>query len=433
MQVETKKLAGCLVSVRVRESAAEMLKFRAKALDNFRKQAKIPGFRAGAAIPEEIVIAHYGQEALKEAMLEEALDALYRKALKKSGVLPVDQGTVKKVDSFSPLDVTIEIETYPEVKIDDKKADKIKLPMAKAAVADAQVKAEADKLVERFSSWEAKDGVAALGDRATVDAQGYEPGADGKAIPETKVASYPLTLGSGSFIPGFEEKLVGVSEGGEASFEVTFPADYHSEAFKSRKVRFVAKVLKVESKKVAVLDDALAAKIRGPQATAEGLLRDIRSRLEEAAQNEARAKFEEALLDELLKVTEVEPGEKLLAHEVDKAFADHKARLEEEGLDFKSYLEHLKTDEAAFKEEKIKPVALRRLKAELVLHELKERRKPEVSEDEVRAEVDKLLARYTDATFRAKVENEIYKPGTAYWEEVKTKMSYRKIVDAFAA
>lgn len=430
MQVETKKLKGCLVEIRVRESAAEMLKFRNKALDRIRSQAKIPGFRPGASIPESVIVDSYGQAAIDEATLEEALDALYRKALKKSGVLPVEQGAVKKVDSRSPLDVTIELEVYPEVKIDAKKTDKIKLPLVIAPVADALVEKEADALRERFTTWKEKAGVASKGDRVTVDAQGYEE-KGGKEIPETKVAAYPLTLGPNSFIPGFEEKMEGTSAGGETSFDIVFPADYHSKAFQKRKVHFMVKVSKVESKEVPALDDALAAKLRGPSATAKGLRDDIKKRLTESAENEARAKFEETLLDELLKVTEVEPGDKLIAHEVERVFADHKGRLEEEGVEFKSYLEHLKLDEAKFKEEKIKPVALRRLKAELVLHELKEQRKPVVTDEEVKAEVDRLLARYTDAAFRSKVENEIYKPGTAYWEEVKTKMAYRKLVDSF--
>lgn len=430
MQVETKKLKGCLVEIRVRESAAEMLKFRAKALDRIRAQAKLPGFRAGSSIPEDVIVSSYGEAAVKEAMLEEALDALYRKALKKAGVLPVEQGAVKKVDAFSPLDVTIELETYPEVKIDLKKADKIKLPLEIPAVAEADVQKEVAALRERFSTWSEKSGVAAKGDRVTVDAQGYEE-KGGKEIPETKVAGYPLVLGSNSFIPGFEEKLEGVSAGGETAFDVTFPADYHSKAFQKRKVHFVVKALKVDSRSVPEMDDAMAKKVRGPAATAEGLLAEIRKTLADAKENEARAKFEETLLDKLLEVTEVEPGDKLVAHEVEKVFADHKGRLEDEGLDFKSYLEHLKLDEAKFKEDKIKPVALRRLRAELVLHELKEQRKPEVKDEEVKSEVDRLLARYTDAAFRAKVENEIYKPGTAYWEEVKTKMAYRKLVDSF--
>lgn len=430
MQVETTKLKGCLVQVRVRESAPEMLKFRTKALDRIRQQAKIPGFRAGATIPEDVLLSHYGEDAIKEATLEEALDALYRKALKKSGVLPVEQGSIKKVESVSPLDVIIELETYPEVKIDLKKADKIKLPLEIPAVKEADIQKEVDGLRDRFVAWNLKDGVATKGDRVTLDAQGYEA-KGGKEIPETKVAAYPLVLGSNSFIPGFEEKLEGVSTNGETSFDITFPADYHSKAFQKRAVHFVVKVSKVESKVLPELDDALAQKLRGPTATAEMVRKDIAQHLQETLTTQARGAFEEKLLDELLTITQVEPGDRLISHETDRVFADHKARLEEEGLDFKSYLEHLKTDEAKFKEEKVKPMALRRLKAELVLHELKEHRKPEVSDTEVKSEIDRLLSRYTDATFRAKAENEIYKPGTAYWEEVKTKMAYKKLIDTF--
>ncbi len=431
MQVDVKKLKDCKVEIRVRETAEEMAKFRRKALARMSEHAKVPGFRPGTQLPESVIVANYGEEAVEEATMERALDALYGRALREAGVLPVERGGIKKVDGKVPLDVTIEVEVYPEVEVDEKKAAKVKLPAEKAEVSAAEAEKEIESWRAQLGTWKEEARAARDGDRATIDAQGYEPGKDGAAIPETKVASYGLVLGSGSFIPGFEEKLVGKAAGEEVSFEVTFPSDYHSKAFQNREVRFSAKVLKVEGKERPALDDAFAQRVRGPMATAAGLVEQVRKEMLEARESEARAKFEEALLEELLKFAVAEPGERLVAKETDRVFHEHRERLESDGMDFKHYLEHLKMDEAKFKEEKIKPVALRRLKAELILRKLKDERKPEVKDEEVRAEVDRLLARYADAAFRAKVEKEIYVPGTSYWEEVKSKIAYKKIVDSF--
>jgi len=174
---------------------------------------------------------------------------LYPKILKKENIIPVAPGNITELKSMSPLEFTIEVEIFPEVEIDEKKLDAIKVKRTPVKVDKKEVEAELAAIKERFTHYHeagshTEDGADTSvtkienSDRVTISAQGYDK-KGGEAIAETAVPNYPLVIGSGNFIPGFEEKLIGAKVGDEVAFDITFPESYHADDFKNRKVYFV--------------------------------------------------------------------------------------------------------------------------------------------------------------------------------------------------
>ena len=152
-----------------------MSKYRTKACAKLSEHANIKGFRKGTEISEDILVSHFGEEMIQHHMLEEALETLYRKALKKADVLPVDHGSIKEIKSYSPLELTMTVEVYPDIKIDQKKVKKISVKTTPVSVSAEEIQAEIDTVAEQHVSWTPrKTSAIKSGDRVLIDAQGYD-------------------------------------------------------------------------------------------------------------------------------------------------------------------------------------------------------------------------------------------------------------------
>lgn len=439
MQTTVTKKSPFLLSIEVKESGAEFEKAQKLAIEDFRKNGKINGFKPGTA-PDNVIIKQFGQSAIDQHAVDIIIDKIYPKILKKENIIPVAPGNITELKSTNPLEFVIEVEIFPEVTIDEKKLDAIKVKKTNFKVMKKEIDEEIEAIKRRFTHYHeagvhADDGADTShtaienGDRATVTAQGYDK-KGGDAIPETAVPSYPLVIGSGNFIPGFEEKLIGAKAGDEVAFDITFPADYHSEEFKGRKVHFVVNVEKVEKPHAPEFTEDFIEKLRGVKTDLEGFKEIIKKEISARKETENRRKDEDTLMKKMLEAATIEVGPALVANEVNQVFAEHSENLAQQGLNMKQYLEHIKMDEEAYKETVVKPEAERRLRAELLLRKIREIREVEATEAEIKEELEKIIAQYQNAEVVARLREKLV-PGDMYYEDIKNRLAYRKTVDMF--
>lgn len=440
MQTSSKKINAYMVELTIKENTKEVEKAREEAIDLIRKNANIKGFRKGAHIPEDVIIKEYGEDMIRERAVNMLLDKIYQKALQKEGIVPVSAGAVKEVKSESPLEVVLEVEILPTPLIDEKKMKKIKVKKTAVKVEEDEVTSTIAEIEKRFTHYHdagahAEDGFDASavaiekGDRVTIDTQGFEK-KDASAIPETKVAAFPLVIGSGSFIPGFEDKMIGKKVGEVVEFDITFPADYHAPEFKNRKVFFMTTIFRIEKAHKPTWDEDFIEKLRGVRTDFEGFKELLRKEIQGEKEYQARAKDEHNLLTELMKITELEVGPSLIESEVARVWDEQKHNIESQGYKMSDYLAHAKKDEGMYKEEVVKPEAIRRVKAELILKQVREMLGIESDETEVQAEVEKVISQYSNQDVITRLRAKLI-PGDAYYEDIKNRVTYRKVVDSF--
>ncbi len=440
MQSTAVRKNSYLYEVTVKESGVEFEKARAHVIDDIRTQGKVKGFKKGSEIPESVIVREYGEPMIESQALDKLLAKIYPKILKKENLVPVAPGQVTSVKSTNPVEFTLEIEVFPEVSVDEKKLAKIKIKKTHVEVTEAEVEKEIEAIKARFTHFHeaghhTHDGadtsnlMIETGDRVTLSAQGYDK-KWGDAIAETRVPNYPLVIGSGSFIPGFEEKLVGAKVGDEVAFDITFPKDYHSAEFQGRKVHFVASIEKIEKPHTQEFTEDFIEKLRGKKTDLVGLKEILKWEILQKKESEAQAKDEDTLMKAILEIATIEVGPELIKSEVNQVFNEHAGNLEQQGYNIKMYLEHLKQSEEGYKDEVVKPEAERRLKAELLLRKIRELQKIEPSEAEVSTEIEKVIAQYGSEEVISRLRTKLV-PGDGYYEDIKNRLAYRKVVEQF--
>lgn len=429
MKIEKNLLPNSIVELVVEEDAKNMGKYRKQALDYLEKNADIKGFRKGSKIPENILIRQYGDEYINRITTDFAIDNIYRKALSQEKLMPVAQAEIKEVISESPLKFKMHIEVLPTIEIDNKYKN-IKFKKQKVSVSDDEVKAALEQIEVKFTKFEEtkdKNAKTEMWDRVTIDTEGSE---NWKILENTSMVWYPLILGSNILVPGFEEQIVGASIESELEFPVVFPKNYHNAGFAGKKTIFKVKVLKIEKAIKPEFTPEFIEQLRGKKLDLDGFKNLIKEEINETKEANARIEEETKLIDELVKLTKMEIWEGLLRSHTEKVFSEIKENITKDGLKVSDYLESLKMDEEQYKDVNVKPIALKRLQGELILHKLSELEKVEVTEEETNKEIELILARFgsEDVLVRLKA---LYVPGTKYYEELKERIGYRKLIDSF--
>ncbi len=428
------------LSINIKESAVELEKAKKHVIEEIRAKGKVKGFKQGSNIPDTVIIREYGEAAIEQQALDAVIGKVYPKILKKENIIPVAAGQITEIKTTSPIDLTLEVEVFPEIEIDEKKMNKIKVKRTPVEIEKDAVENELAEIKKRFTHFHeaghhTDDGADTshlaieTGDRATITAQGYDK-KWGDAISETRVPNYPLVIGSNSFIPGFEEKLIGAKVGDEVAFDITFPKDYHSDDFKGRKVHFVANVEKVEKPHTPEFTEDFIEKLRGKRTDLAGLKDILATEIKTRKENESRAKDEDILMQQMLAVASFEVGPELLKSEIDQVYAEHAGNLEQQGYSMKMYLDHVKKSEDMYKDEVVKPEADRRLKAELLLRKIREMKQVEPTDSDIKEEVEKIIAQYGSAEVVERLRAKLV-PGDTYYEDIKNRLAYRKVVDTF--
>ncbi|MBR2336011.1 MAG: trigger factor [Clostridia bacterium] len=374
------------------EFAIDKEVFEAAVEKVYRKQVKkinVPGFRAGKA-PRAIVEKMYGKGVFYEDAINDLIPDNYTAAVKEAGLEPVGQPEIDIVSiDDNGLVLSAIVPVKPECKIDGYKG----LNVAKKVEAVTEEEIDNDiKMVRERNSREIEvegDTAAEMGDVAKIDFEGF---IDGVAFEGGKGENYSLKLGSGSFIPGFEEQVAGHKIGDEFDVNVPFPADYHAEELAGKEACFKCKVNSITKVELPELDDDFAKDVSEFDTFAE-YRADVKAKIEKRHENAAEAEFEEKLIDALIEKLVAEIPEAMFVAETENFVRDYDNRLRQSGLDLKTYFQYTGLDLDALRAQ-LRPQAEKQVKARLALEAVATAEAIEVAEDELTAEYETIAKAY---------------------------------------
>lgn len=365
------------------------------------KTVKIQGFRPGKA-PKHLIEKQIDQSALQSEFLEQAVNRAYITALQSEKIRPTAQPaiTISKFVPFDTLEFTAEFDAVGEIKLADYK--KIKLAPKPVKVTKEQIDAVMADLKGRIADKEDVKRAVKSGDQATIDFAGIdaktrEPisGGDGK--------DYPLLIGSNSFIPGFEQNVIGMKADDTKDFEIIFPADYGVATLQKRKVVFTVIVKSVQAIKEPKLDNAFAAKV-GPFTTMAELTADIKKQLTHEATDQNRRNFENELLETIANKSTVAIPDSLIEEEITRLEEEEKRNLVYRGQTWQEHLDAEGETDETHREKNREPATLR-VKAGLVLGEIADIEQIDVTPEELEMRVQLLKGQYTDVAMQAELDN----------------------------
>ncbi|MFQ7158418.1 MAG: trigger factor [Ruthenibacterium sp.] len=360
----------------------------AKAYKREAGKYNIPGFRKGKA-PRHMIEKMYGEDVFQYSAVNDLFPAEYDKAVEASGIEPVDRPEVDIVSMNTEDGVVLKavVTVKPEMKV----GNYIGLKAEKAAntVEDAAVDAEMNRLRERNARLVAREGKAQDGDITDIDFEGF---VDGEAFDGGKGEHFSLTLGSGQFIPGFEEQIVGHEAGEEFDVNVTFPEDYHAKELAGKAAVFKVKLNEVQYKELPVADDEFAKDV-SEYDTLDEFKASIRKNMEEAAEKQAELEVENALVDQLVATLEGDIPPVMIETRIDEMVRDFDYRLSQQGLRLADYLKYIGGDEAKFREG-FKEQAEKQVKMRLALEAVAKAENIEASEEDFENEVKRIADTY---------------------------------------
>ncbi|QZY31727.1 trigger factor [Bacillus amyloliquefaciens] len=382
------------------------------------KQVSIPGFRKGK-VPRGLFEQRFGVEALYQDALDILLPVEYPKAVEEAGIEPVDRPEidVEKIEKGESLIFTAKVTVKPEVKLGDYKG--LGIEKDDTAVTDEDVQNELKALQERQAELVVKEeGAVENGDTVVLDFEGF---VDGEAFEGGKAENYSLEVGSGSFIPGFEEQLTGLEAGAEKDVEVTFPEEYHAEELAGKPAVFKVKIHEIKAKELPELNDEFAKDIDEEVETLADLTEKTKKRLEEAKENEADAKLREELVLKASENAEADVPQAMIDTELDRMLKEFEQRLQMQGMNLELYTQFSGQDENALKEQ-MKEDAAKRVKSNLTLEAIAQAENLEVTDEEVEAELTKMAEAYN-----MPVEN--IKQAIGSTDAMKEDLKVRKAID----
>lgn len=360
----------------------------AKAYKREAGKYNIPGFRKGKA-PRHMIEKMYGEDVFQYSAVNDLFPAEYDKAVEASGIEPVDRPEVDIVSMNTEDGVVLKavVTVKPEMKV----GNYIGLKAEKAAntVEVAAVDAEVNRLRERNARLVAREGKAQDGDITDIDFEGF---VDGEAFDGGKGEHFSLTLGSGQFIPGFEEQIVGHEAGEEFDVNVTFPEDYHAKELAGKAAVFKVKLNEVQYKELPVADDEFAKDV-SEYDTLDEFKASIRKNMEEAAEKQAELEVENALVDQLVATLEGDIPPVMIETRIDEMVRDFDYRLSQQGLRLADYLKYIGGDEAKFREG-FKEQAEKQVKMRLALEAVAKAENIEASEEDFENEVKRIADTY---------------------------------------
>ncbi len=357
----------------------------------YRKDAKrynVPGFRKGRA-PRNLIEKMYGEDVFYYDAVNEVFPAAYEEALKETGIEPIDSPEVE-AESMSVADgAVLKLKVTIKPELDVKTYEGLEVERLLAEVEDEQVEAEIARMQERNSRLITVEGAAEDGDIATID---YEGKVDGVPFDGGKDEGHKLTLGSHQFIPGFEEQVVGHKAGEEFDIDVTFPEEYHAEELAGKPVVFTVKVQEVQRKELPELDDEFAKDVSDFE-TLKELREDIHKNLKEQLEAQADQELENRLGEKLIESLEGDVPEVMIERRIDEMAQDFAYRLEQQGLNLKTYLQFTGGDMAKFRDG-FRQQAEIMVKMRLALEAVARYKALEVGQEDLDAEVKKISEKY---------------------------------------
>ncbi len=353
------------------------------------QNVKVDGFRKGK-VPRNIFEKKFGKESLYNDAIDFVLQEKYATVIKDSKLIPIIQPTIdiKEIDD-EKLVLTFRITTKPEVKVE--KYTKLGVKKGEVKVTEEEVKSRINSLLEQYADIVIKDGKIENGDTAVIDFEGFK---DGVAFDGGKGENYPLEIGSNTFIPGFEEQLIGLKAGDEKDIKVTFPEDYASEELKGQEAVFKIKVHEVKTKELPEMNEEFFKDLGYEGVETEEQLKDlVKADLEAKQEYELENKYVDDLLEEAAKHTVVDLPEELVHEEIHRMMHQYEENLKMQGITLDMFYQFTNSTEEDL-EKQMHPEAEKRVKYRFMLEEIATLEKVEVTDEEANKEAEDLAKKY---------------------------------------
>ncbi|EEO3352206.1 trigger factor [Listeria monocytogenes] len=389
-----------------------------RAFVKVRKTLNVPGFRKGK-VPRQIFNQRFGEEALFQDALDILLPEVYSAAIDEAGIDPVDtpQVNIESMEKGETWVLTAEVTVKPEVKLGDYKG--LEVEKRETELTTEELEAELKQLQERQAELVVKeDAPVENGDTVILDFEGFK---DGVAFEGGQAENHSLELGSGQFIPGFEEKLVGLKAGDEADIELTFPEEYHAEDLAGQPVVFKVKLHEIKTKEVPALDDELAKDIDEEVETLDELKEKISKRLQEAKEESVAQAKQEEVIAKAVENAEVDIPHAMVHHEADHLMNHFAQDLQAQGLTPELYYQFTGQTEEAMHAQMEKD-AEKRVKMNLVLEAIAEAENIEPTEEAIDEEISTLAEKYG-------MEKDAVRAALGDMSELKSDLKIRKAID----
>lgn len=400
MKHSIKKQSDTQTLVTVTVDASDLTTIKQKTVARLSKSLKVAGFRPGK-VPADVAEKQLDVNHVNSEVLQDAVNSFTVTIFETENIVPLDRPKVdiKKWVPGELLEYTAEVEVIPEIKLGDYK--NLKATQEKVTVTAKDINEVIERMLAGMAAKQDVERAAKEGDEVTIDFVGTDK--DGKEVAGATGKDYPIVLGSKTFIPGFEEGLVGKKVGDKVDLKLTFPKDYHHKPLAGVKVTFAVTVKAVKEVVKPKLDDAFAAKA-GPFKTADELKADVKRELTAQKEREATDKLKDALVEQLVKVSKVPAPEVLIADQIASIERDFTQNLMYRGMTLDQYLEQQGLTKEEWLEKELKEQAKRRVQVGLALAELSKLEKIQVSQDELEARLQELLNYYNDPKMRAQID-----------------------------
>ena len=422
MSLQVEKLEKNMAKLTIEVSAEDLDKAMEKAYQKQKSRISLPGFRKGKA-PRKMIESMYGKGVFMEDAVNSLVPQEYTKALGECDLEIVSQPeiNVTQMEPGKALIFTADVAVKPEVTLGDYKG--VEVPKSEIAVTDEEVDAEVKKEQDKNARTVAvEDRAAANGDITTINFEGF---VDGVAFEGGKGTDYALTLGSGTFIPGFEDQLVGANTGDHVEVKVTFPEEYQAKELAGKEAVFQCDVKKIETKEVPELDDEFAKDVSEFDTLAE-YKEDVKKKLTEKKEKEARTAKENAAVDKAIENAQMDIPELMTKTECRQMMDDFSRRMQQQGLSMEQYFQFTGQSMDKMMED-MKPQALKRIQTRLVLEKVAEAENIQPSEEEITEEIQKMADAYKMEA--DKIREAIGESGL---EQMKKDMAVQKAVTVIA-
>ena len=419
MKAELVKKEGNKVTLKITVDNNKFEEAVNKAYNKTKGKYNIPGFRKGKA-PKVVIETQYGKGVFYNDAIDMLFPEVYPEAIKELNIDPIDRPDldIEEISKDNGLVMVVNVEVKPEFELGAYKG--IEISKVDNTVSEEDVEARLNEMVNRNARLTSvEDKALENGDTAVIDFEGFK---NGVAFEGGKGENYNLVIGSNTFIPGFEDQLVGKKAGEEVEVNVTFPETYHAENLAGKPVVFNVKVNDVKVKEVPALDDEFAKDTTEFETLAE-LRADVKAKLEEQAKNAADAEMRNALVEKVSANTEVEVPEAMVQHQIDNMLMELNYQLQYQGLNLEQLLQMTGRGLDELREER-RADAERLVKSSLVLESIAEKENVEANDADVDAELEKMAAMYNMEV--EKIKSSLRETDI---EDIKGQIKIRKTLD----
>ncbi|HSJ38592.1 MAG TPA: trigger factor [Planococcus sp. (in: firmicutes)] len=390
MSAKWEKQEGNTGTLTIEVSAEDVNAGLDKAFKKVVKEINVPGFRKGK-MPRQMFEKRFGVESLYQDAIDFILPDAYANAVEEAGINPVDRPEIdiETIEKGQPLVFTAKVTVKPEVELGEYKGLEVSKPDTE--VTDEEIEGKLKEHQERLAELAVKEDEAIVeGDTAIIDFEGF---VDGEAFEGGAGSDYSLEIGSNSFIPGFEEQLVGVKSGEEKEVEVSFPEEYHAAELAGKAATFKVKVTEVKGKELPELNDDFAKEVDAEVSS----LDELRTKMKEAALAEKATSADAAVRDELVQKAaenaKIDIPQAMIDSEMDRMMQDFEQRLTQQGMNLELYFQFSGQDEAALREQ-MKGDAETRTRVSLTLEAIAAAENMEVTSEDIDKELQKMAGQF---------------------------------------